>query len=1284
MARPRQQLLPFSYVRNRGLFSNHWFENRLPLEPEWNELREEARSALDTLAVLWERERARVERYGTEAQLEQAFIQPVFEALGWKLIYQASLQRQRPDYALFLDDRALDTALAVERTSSDFWRTATLVADAKAWHVPLNRPSLVNNEREYPPQQIERYLNWSRRDFGVLTSGGLWRLVPREHSPQQRRFQTYLECDFAGLLEAWRNARLIARQDQRLILERESLVDEFLQFFLFFGPAAYRATERPKPLIHRAIEGSSEYRVGVGEGLKERAFDALRLCIEGFLNYPPNDLSADLDLEHCREESFILLYRLLFIMYAEDRRLLPYRINRVYTDNRSLGRHRDEIAGRLDRIRDGDQEDFSLESIGIWEDLQSLFDLVDAGHRRYGVPEYNGGLFDAQAHPFLNDKRISDYYLARVIDQLGRAEDPTHLAAGLFRVDYRDLAIQHLGAIYEGLLELRPAFALENMVVISKRVQGRLEERYLHESDTPPRGWQVTERRYRKGTIYLRTEKGERRASGSYYTPDHIVDYIVEHTLGQLCTRVSEQLEAEIREEQSDLDAASGDSRSEHQAGLEALRADFDDRILRLRVLDPAMGSGHFLIRACQWLAEEIATHPYTGDERAVGMAESESAVAYWKRRVVENCLYGVDMNNLAVELAKLALWLETVASDEPLSFLNHHLRHGNSLVGGEIASMGVLPDEIELRAGNFREQVQNKMPELLEPLVRIIQVPSDTAGQVRAKDRLYREFERAREPYRLVGDLWCSTFSANFQVATEHYQHAVDELGRPRRFGRIVQEDWFQQSLDVANKEFTRCFHWELEFPEVYFEGTARRADPGFDAVIGNPPYDVLADLEVGRDLTAFKAFIEAVPLYDASRHGKNNLYKLFICRALDLLREGGYLGFITPMAVLGDDQAADIRRKIVELGSFTSIESFPQKDNPAKRVFPEAKLSTAVFTVKRKEREDHDAISFLSRVHPAQWIEEDSPSITLSTASIPLYDPSNFTIVSCAQSDWDLATRIMGSRRLTRLGTLAESFQGEVNETNDRNRGNISYDEGDGPEVIRGAHVCLYTTRPASQGTPVYLLTDRFLDRPNVARDQKAFHHRYPRIGFQRKSPQNNFRRLIAAPIPVGTFLLESVSYVPAHRCQVPLPLVLAVLNSKLSDWYFRLGSTNAMVGEYQVNNLPCPHFAEDTEFEECDIRSIAAMLQSGEVEGVYNRLAPLLCGPPFPQLVCQVIVLAANRICDIEGERREIRRGARSALDPTAQPYQDLIDRLLYAMAGLANDEAAMLEERLAVML
>lgn len=1268
MPRQQQASLPIANVRNRGLFSNHWFENRLPLEPEYHALLESARAALESLRTLWDTQRNRVERYGAEQPLEYAFIQPVFEALGWRLFYQTFLQGRKPDYALFLSDAALETAIHVGRNDERFWQFPTVVADAKAWDVPLNRRSIINNEREYPPQQIEWYLDRSRLDFGILTNGHLWRLVPRELQSQQRRFQTYLECDLAKLLDDWRAARSIT--------ERDSVESEFLEFFLFFGPAGYLATDTRRSLLDRAIKGSSDYRIGVGEGLKERAFEALRLCIVGFLEHAPNGLSSESDLEICRSESFILLYRLLFIMYAEDRRLLPYGRNRLYTTNRSLRRHRDDVATRQDRVRDGTEADFSHDSTAIWEDLQSLFDLINSGHRTYGVPEYNGGLFSDEAHPFLTEKRIDDYYLARVIDQLGRATDPLHPNAGLFRVDYRDLAIQHLGGIYEGLLELKPDVAKQNIVVITRREQGQAVEAYHPESKPLPQGWQLTDRRLRRGSVFLRTEKGERRASGSYYTPDHIVNAIVEKTLRPVCDGVNNELSREIAGEELTARQARGPEKAASQQRLDRLRAEFDDRILRLRVLDPAMGSGHFLIRACQVLAEEIATNPFSADP----VAEGESSVAYWKRRVVENCLFGVDLNDLAVELAKLALWLETVADDEPLSFLDHHLHHGNSLVGGTLDRLAVLPG-FPLLSDKFKQQLQTRLPAFLEPLAQISAMRSDTAEHVRQKERHYRDFERAREPFRQVADLWCSVFCPDTDVTPERYQQVLDQLGRPRRFEALAREAWFQRALARVRQHFRRCCHWELEFPQAYFEGTERQVNPGFDAVIGNPPYEVLSELESGHDLTAFKEFIQSEALYAPTRRGKNNLYKLFVCRALGLLRDGGHLGFITPMAILGDDQSADVRRGIVDVASFTGIEAFPQKDDPSRRVFEQAKLSTAVVTV-RKGRPGTSEPTFIARVHPANKIEIDSPSLRLSTSSIPLYDPVNFTIVSCSQADWDLATRLMRTGRMVRLAEYCVSFQGEVNETTETRQGAVSANRSDGPLILRGSNVCLYAVRQASQGEARFLCVDEFFDGKSPT--AKAFHSREERIGFQRSSPQNNFRRIVAAPLAAGSYCFDTISYVPKSTTKIPLNVILALLNSKLLDWYFRLGSTNSKVNEYQFNNLPCPVFGANNGQHVPVVKKVRAELQMGRVHAAEQLLVPFLETPPFAECIISSISAAVERICAIEHERGEIARTARSALDPAAQPYQDFIDRLFYTLAGLTPDESAALEHRLATML
>ena len=140
------------------------------------------------------------------------------------------------------------------------------------------------------------------------------------------------------------------------------------------------------------------------------------------------------------------------------------------------------------------------------------------------------------------------------------------------------------------------------------------------------------------------------------------------------------------------------------------------------------MGSGHFLLRACQFLAEDIATHPYSGEPATDGRPD-ESAVTYWKRRVVECCLYGVDLNPMAVELAELALWLETVAVGRPLTFLAHHVRPGNSLIGARIGELGVLPGEIELRGNELKRQLEEKLPLLLEPLAAIRAASSDRSG---------------------------------------------------------------------------------------------------------------------------------------------------------------------------------------------------------------------------------------------------------------------------------------------------------------------------------------------------------------------------------------------------------------------------------------------------------------------------------------------------------------------------------------------------------------------------
>ena len=271
-----------------------------------------------------------------------------------------------------------------------------------------------------------------------------------------------------------------------------------------------------------------------------------------------------------------------------------------------------------------------------------------------------------------------------------------------------------------------------------------------------------------------------------------------------------------------------------------------------------------------------------------------------------------------------------------------------------------------------------------------------------------------------------------------------------------------------------------------------------------------------------------------------------------------------------------------------------------------------------------------------------------------------------------------MMQSGKFQRLRNVCTSYQGEVNETNDRSF--LSTDASYGPQVLRGANVSLYTLREASQGESLYINQRSFLHGKDP--ESKAQQSREQRIGFQRSSPQNNFRRIVACPIPRGQFCFDTISYIPYTECRIPPSLLLALLNSKLLDWYFRLGSTNSKVNEYQFDNLPCPIFSQggDSDNRAVIIRAV----QDGNLDVALRLLKPGLAAAPFSPTVSDAIVLASERIAAIEASRGDITKKQRAALSKEAQPYQDLTNQILFAMAGFSDAETRALEDRLKRMM
>lgn len=1299
------------YYQNRALFADHYLDTRLRELPMWAESPNVAFSAVKDITAN-ARERFRNK---DEATTREGLVKPLFEALGFECEEAKGAADAGPvaDYLLKGPDGKLLTAALVYQW--DRWLDGP-------------DPTDQNTADENPGASVVSVLERGDAEWVIVTNGRLWRLYSRHaHS----RSTNFYEVDLEEIMSA------SAETDPG---------EAFRYWWLFFRRQAFEPVTAEQAEVtcwlDSIVAGSRDYAKQVEERLKKRVFEHIvpHLAM-GFLHDRKTRLSVtkrptEEELEEIREGALTLLYRLLFLLYAESRDLLPVRESAYHAA--SLKKIKEEIAETAGPAETEVDERlasaYGTDQTRLYDRLSRLFEAMDAGDSTLNVPTYNGGLFltkpdkkddsrEACVCRFLGQHKLPDRFLAQAIDHLSR--DPDERSFGLVFIDYKSLGVRQLGSIYEGLLEFKLKIAQEDLTTVKEK--GKEKVIPLSKAKGKQNKADIA---VRKGDVYLANDKSERRASGSYYTPDHIVEYIVENTVGPVLAAKLEELRPEFRKVEktyqrhmANLHEAPGllggkwDTKAEFETAAKAeatartyeSHKDLVEKAFDLKVLDPAMGSGHFLVEAVDFITDKLLDFLNRFPRNPVSTAlertrqsilESLSEqgtnvdpdkltdVHLLKRHVLKRCIYGVDLNPMAVELAKVSLWLDAFTLGAPLSFLDHHLRCGNSLIGATFADLE------KAREGLMFPLDYEPLHRAINHVLMVARLSDATAAEVHRSADQYAEAYRNLSGYRIVLDILAAQHFGH-EKAVDLIQVYGDELNFDNSAALLEAmksaDRLMVQAVETIALE-QRFSHWELEFPEMFF-GSRPDAEreverkhterAGFDAVVGNPPYDVLSSKETGQDVSALKTYLKAQQVYEPSFRGKNNLYKLFICRAIALLRHNGRLGFITPMAILGDDQAADLRKAILDKGAFTAIEAFPQKDDPHLRVFEEAKLSTAVFSIIRTTDEETQAEAFVSRTHPANRICNTSPTLRLTNREIPIYDPENLTIVSCSQADWDLAVRIVSSGRMGRLRQFAEFFQGEVNETVEKEKGNLLPPGQGGHLVTRGACICQYVVRPASQGEDLFVNVTSFLQDKGA--DTKAFHHKYYRVGLQESCPQNNFRRIIGAMVPSGHFCNHKVNYLPEHTSQQPLEFVLGLLNAKLSDWYFRLGSTNAAVSHYQLYNLPCPVFGDKLTPQDSEVLSRAkAALADAAFEEVYSALTPMIAQPPYGRAVREVIVDLVRRIMNIEASRGQISRPERSSLALAAQPYQDVIDRLFYEMAGLTEEESQALEERLARML
>jgi hypothetical protein len=467
---------------------------------------------------------------------------------------------------------------------------------------------------------------------------------------------------------------------------------------------------------------------GLGERLKERVLVTVVPCLAtGFLADRRGRLgikrepSVD-DLSDIYEATFTLLYRLLFLLYAEARNLLP--IDEAQYYEASFHKISAEIATKIGAAQSDACERivnaYSASEYALYDRLTRLCVAVDEGDPTLSLHRYNGGLFNYEpgnaegnkqrAARFLAEYKVPDRYLALAIDALAR--DPGDKTHSLVAIDYKLLEVRHLGSIYESLLEFKLQLADEDVTTHSVKKR----EKYERLGMASPKRSQMPAAVVRD--VCLTNDKTERKSSGSYYTPGPIVEYVVQHAVIPVLEEKLERLRPQFRmvhttfekelaklrvrpmsadnrdQQNSDRELAGEKICTIHQALVEDM---FD-----FRVIDPAMGSGHFLVAAAGCITnrllaflKEFPINPVTlmldrmrksilagfGQQGIVIDPDMLTEVNLLKRHVLKRCIYGVDLNPMAVELAKVSLWLDAFAMGEPLSFLDHHVRCGNSLI---------------------------------------------------------------------------------------------------------------------------------------------------------------------------------------------------------------------------------------------------------------------------------------------------------------------------------------------------------------------------------------------------------------------------------------------------------------------------------------------------------------------------------------------------------------------------------------------------------------------------
>ncbi|TQV64169.1 MAG: restriction endonuclease [Sulfurovum sp.] len=843
-----------------------------------------------------------------EHQFEDDFISKVLSILSWQTLRQEIKiiqgKQEKPDFTLFttIENKKAYESLEEQRYYSNEF--ISLFCESKAYNVEIDNKKIKDN----PHFQILNYLNNLKVRYGFLTNGRKWRFYDNEKFTSQKVFYEI-------------NLEYIIQNDD---------IEAFKYFYYIFRRENFEDIDNVSQ-IAKISKKDNEAKISIEENLKsviygynnqQSIFEAIGVSI-----YNSN---KNIKVEEIYENSVYLIFRLLFIAYFEDK----------YED--TLKKHLHYNGFSLKAIFDFLQTSQSTHFTG-YRKLKELVNILDNGDDDIDIPLFNGGLFDSTKTPILNGFGLIDNETLKfILDSLYYFQED---GKSLFKRDFKTLSIAHIGKIYEGILSFRFEVVEEDIYYIeytekNSKAVGFIDgyfDGYDYELLKKTKKI-VKEDFYKKGTLVLKNASNSRKTTASYYTPQSLSKFLVK-----------ESIENAIKNGKN---------------------------ILELKILDNSCGSGHFLVESLDYISSK-ALSLFEDDEALKKSLEDEkikieeSVSRYTntkeideldvlKRVLLKKIIFGIDLNPFAVELTRLSLWMDSFIFGTPLSFIEHHIKCGNALIGANIDRF--LEEFQTNQTSLFTQDLSTEFKELSTIYEKLDNLKDSTTQDIEESKMIYK-FEIAPKVEKLNNAINLLSFIDFKSIEKDDIIHTLkaDSQIAEKIFSQIDSEFLMQIKEYASRYHF---FNYEIEFPEVFHKKESHKN--GFDIIIGNPPWDktkfsdndffpqfvsnyrtlkdsqkkevrenTLAKAHVKSKYESDIAFSKMINEYYKMSYplnkgaGDGNLFRFFTEKNLTLLNQKGTLNYVLPSALMFEEGSKTIREHIINDYALNIFYSFENREN-------------------------------------------------------------------------------------------------------------------------------------------------------------------------------------------------------------------------------------------------------------------------------------------------------------------------------------------------------------------